>query len=427
MKYFLPFIWSLLIAIPGWTQLSCRSVDYRQQQLRLHPELAIAVEANEQFTRRQLQPASVAVTGGATTAANNSALPSLITIPVVVHVLYNTPAQNISDAQIRSQIDVLNRDYQKLNPDTAGIPSYYSPRAANCGFQFVLAGLDTNGHTTSGIIRKHTNVTSFSLADNMKFSVSGGDDPWDRDRYLNIWVCNLEANVLGYSSLIGSPKESDGVVVNYSAFGTMGTAAAPYNLGRTTTHEIGHWLNLIHTWGDAYCGDDQVADTPPQSQATYGDPTGIIISCGNTPYGNMYMNYMDFTDDIGMHMFTYGQRDRMVTLFAPGGFRYPLLSSDAASKPALADSVAEARTGSNKIQRFTLYPNPTVSTVEVKLNDAGYLGSMLEVYDRMGQRVMAVRVTNLTFGLDVSRLAGGLYYIRVNDGKDPAGYSFVKL
>jgi hypothetical protein len=262
----------------------------------------------------------------------------------------------------------------------------------------------------------------------MKYSASGGDDAWDRDRYLNIWVCNLQGTTLGYSSLVGGPKGSDGIVIDYTAFGTTGTATAPYNLGRTATHEIGHWLNMIHVWGDADCGDDQVGDTPQQSQATYGDPTGIVISCGNTPYGNMYMNYMDFTDDLGMHMFTYGQRDRMRTLFAPGGFRYALLSSDAASVAALTTEwPTEVVTAGNRPRMLNLYPNPAVSQLSVKLNDAGSLGSMLEVYDQTGQRVMSSRVTDLSMGLDVSRLSSGVYFIRINDGQSAGGYKFVKL
>jgi len=427
MKYFLPLFGCLLIALPGLSQRSCGSFDYRQRQLSLHPPLGSAVQANEQFTRRQLELESREVTG-ANPTKGNSPNPQLVTIPVVVHVIYSNSQQNISDAQIHSQIDELNRDYQKLNPDTSNIPAYYSTFAANCGFQFVLAGLDTNDRPTTGIVRKHTNITAFSIEDGMKSSATGGDNAWDRDRYLNIWVCNLQGSTLGYSSLIGGPKESDGIVVSYTAFGTTGTATAPYNLGRTATHETGHWLNMIHVWGDADCGDDQVADTPPQSQATYGDPTGIVISCGNTPYGNMYMNYMDFTDDPGMHMFTYGQRDRMRTVFAPGGFRYALLSSNAASVAALStDQPPEIVTATGRSPMLRLYPNPAVSQVSVKLGDEGCLGSVLEVYDQTGQRVMSSRVTDLSFGLDVSHLSGGIYFIRINDGRAAAGYKFVKL
>jgi hypothetical protein len=425
-KYFLPLMGCLLIALPGWSQTSCRSFVYRQQQLSAHPELATAVAAVEQFTRRQLQSSAVAVTGTTGSTTSGSTTPSLVTIPVVVHVLYNTNAENISDAQVESQIAVLNKDYQKLNPDTSKIPSYYAPLAADIGVKFILAGIDTNGNVTTGIVRKHTDVTTFTLNDAMKSSATGGDDPWDRDQYLNIWVCNLEDGTLGYSSLVGGPKETDGVVVQYSAFGTTGTAQAPYNLGRTCTHEIGHWFNLIHTWGDAYCGDDEVADTPPQSQATYGNPSGIIISCGNTPYGNMYMDYMDFTDDVGMHMFTYGQRDRMRVLFASGGFRNAILSSPAASAPA-GEPVSVATGSGAVVMAASLYPNPASSYVSISLKDASQVGALLEVYNQMGQIVMATRVTQESFQLNISALAGGLYFVRLGSSGGQECLKFVKL
>ncbi|HEV2479215.1 MAG TPA: M43 family zinc metalloprotease [Puia sp.] len=423
-KYFLPLLGCLLIALPGWSQTSCRSFVYRQQQLSAHPELATAVAAVEQFTRRQLQPATVGVTGVTGTTSGASSTSSLITIPVVVHVLYNTSAENISDQQIVSQIAVLNRDYQKLNPDTARIPSYFVSRAANIGLKFILAGIDTNGNVTTGIVRKHTDVTAFTINDDMKSSAMGGDDPWDRDEYLNIWVCNLEDGTLGYSSLVGGPKNVDGVVVQYTAFGTTGTARAPYNLGRTCTHEIGHWFNLIHTWGDAYCGDDEVADTPPQSQATYGNPSGIVYSCNNAPTGNMYMNYMDFTDDVGMHMFTNGQRDRMMALFATGGPRYPLLSSPAATAPPGEPAVTGA---SPTLSAASLYPNPASSYVSINLKDPSQIGSLLEVYNQMGQIVMGMRITQANFQLNISGLAGGLYFVRLGNNAMQASLKFVKL
>jgi hypothetical protein len=420
MKYFLPFAGFLLITVSGWAQRDCRWFDYKQQQLKADPSLAEKVEAVESFTRVQLHKPSVTITGQGT----KDLIPSLITIPVVVHVVYNSSEQNISDAQVLSQLDVLNADYGKHNADTSAIPAYYSSLAANSGFHFVMAGVDTDGHVTTGIVRKFTNVPSFSLNDNVKYSSKGGDDAWDRDRYLNIWVCNLSANVLGYSSFAGGSKETDGVVVLYTAFGTKGTAISPFNRGRTATHEIGHWLNLIHVWGDADCGDDEVADTPPQSAATYGNPSGIVISCGNTPYGNLYMDYMDFTDDIGMHLFTYGQRDRMRTLFAAGGFRQPLLSSTtgAVSTGGASGGATVAGTGGEVV--FDLYPNPAMSTLSVNLQGKARVGGMLGVYNQVGMQVMAVRVTQLSFQLNLSGLASGVYYLHL----DGAGSSkFVKL
>ena len=412
VKFCLSLWGCLIIAISGWAQASCRSVEYRHKQLVEHPELAATMNGIEQFTQRELRTPTVGVTGqGATPGATSS----LITIPVVVHVLYHSPAENISDEQITSQIAVLNNDYQKLNADTASIPAYYRSTAADCGFRFVLAGIDTNGRVTTGIIRKQTAVAAFSLNDKMKCSATGGDDPWDRNRYLNIWVCNLQDGILGYSSVVGGPPQTDGVVVLYTAFGTTGTAEAPFNLGKTCTHEIGHWLNMIHIWGDADCGNDQVADTPPQSAATYGDPNGIVLSCNNAPYGNMYMNYMDFTDDIGMHLFTHGQRDRMRTLFAPGGFRYSLLSSPAAVAPA--SSVAQSTSQGMGISFGpSVYPNPASGVVTVNLNGSIPVGGLLDVYNQTGQLVKSIRVTQTILTLDVSGLAGGVYFIRPENG-----------
>jgi hypothetical protein len=425
MKYFLPFIGCLLITLPGLTQRNCGSTDYRQQQLIAHPSLAGAISAIEQFTHTQLQRSSVAVTGTIPDGTKNgSSVPSLYTIPVVVHILYNSAAQNISDAQVESQIAVLNADYQKMNADTADVPAYFRSLAVNCGFRFVLAQADTNGNATNGIVRKHTNTGSFTINDAVKYSAQGGDDAWDRDRYLNIWVCNLSGNTLGYSSIPGGLKETDGVVITYTAFGTRGTAAAPFNLGRTATHEIGHWLNMIHVWGDADCGDDEVADTPPQQQATYGDPSGIIVSCNNAPYGNMYMDYMDFTDDIGMHMFTYDQRDRMRTLFAEGGFRYPLLSSPAVTTVPAATTTT---TTASVTQALSVYPNPAVAVAEVRLKDPTQVGGLLEIYNQVGQQVMTMRVTQPVFQLNVSGWAGGIYYMKLRKGNQQCGFKLVKL
>jgi hypothetical protein len=430
MKHCLSALFSL-ITIAGLAQTQCRSFEYRQQQLKANPMLAQTVAAIEQFTSRQLSQHPVAVTGGTSGGTSSSSgaasggIPSLITIPVVVHILYNTNAENISDAQVQSQIDVLNADYQKQNSDTAEIPSYYRSLAANCGFRFGLALADTNGLATTGIIHKYTTNSYFTINDDIKSSATGGDDGWDRDRYLNIWVGNFTGSLLGYSSVVGGAKATDGVVVLYTAFGTVGTATAPFNLGRTAVHEVGHWLNMIHTWGDDSCGNDLVADTPPQQGPTYGDPSGIIISCGNTPYGNLYQDYMDFTDDIGMHLFTNGQKARMLTLFAPGGFRYALLSDSVPVDTATA-AVSVTATESSA-SGMAIYPNPAVSLATVQLTDPACLGGLLDVYNQLGQKVMTVRVTALTLQLDVAGLASGIYFIRVSDGKKGAAGKLMRI
>ena len=175
----------MVFAVPGLSQPTCRSTDYRKEQFKADPSLAQVVAAIERYTAIQEKSRPVIVTGGSSGGANdlsnNTTLP-LITIPVVVHIVYHTAAENISDAQVQSQIEVLNTDYQKRNADTAGIPSYFRSLATNCGFRFGLALVDTNGQATTGIVRRNTNVTSFSIDDGIEFTASGGDDGWDRDR-----------------------------------------------------------------------------------------------------------------------------------------------------------------------------------------------------------------------------------------------------
>jgi hypothetical protein len=240
----------------------------------------------------------------------------ITTIPVVVHVVWKTAAQNIADAQIHSQIDVLNHDYRKTNADAAHTPNAFSPLVADSRIEFQLASTDPAGNATDGITRTNTASDSFSDDDNVKFAATGGEDAWPSDRYLNIWVCQLGGGLLGYAQFPGGPAATDGVVILHSGFGTTGTAAAPFNLGRTATHEVGHWLNLRHIWGDdgnACNGSDFVADTPNAAGPNFGKPAFPHVTCNNGPSGDLFMNYMDYTDDDSMFMFTTDQVARMQT------------------------------------------------------------------------------------------------------------------
>ncbi|MFN5183480.1 MAG: M43 family zinc metalloprotease [Bacteroidota bacterium] len=263
-------------------------------------------------------------------AAKFSPTPStmaVINIPVVVHVLYNTSTQNISDAQILSQITILNNDFRRLNADKINTPSTFSSVAADCEFNFCLASVSPTGASTTGITRTFTSVTSWSANDQMKSSATGGVNPWPTDKYLNIWVCNLGGGLLGYAQFPGGSTATDGVVIGHQYFGNTGTATAPFNKGRTGTHEVGHWLNLRHIWGDAICANDFVSDTPTHYDANYGCPSHPKSNtCGAS--AEMFMNYMDYTDDACMNMFTLGQKSRMQALFATGGARASLLTSN---------------------------------------------------------------------------------------------------
>ena len=237
-----------------------------------------------------------------------------VQIPVVVHVVWNKEEQNISDAQIQSQMDVLNKDFRKSNPDISQVPSPWNGLTADLEIEFFLATEDPDGNPTSGITRTQTSAVSFDTDDRVKSEATGGQDAWPTDSYLNIWVCKLGRGLLGYAQFPGGPAETDGVVITYTGFGTTGTALPPFDKGRTATHEIGHWLNLYHIWGDdgtGCTGTDEVDDTPNQAGNNWGCPKFPHITCNNGPNGDMFVNYMDYTDDRCMFMFTQGQATRV--------------------------------------------------------------------------------------------------------------------
>ena len=245
--------------------------------------------------------------------SSSKSMPNLITIPVVVHVIYKNSSQNISDAQIFSQIDILNEDFRMNNSDASSVPSAFAGVAADCEIEFCLAVRDPNGNVTTGITRTYTTTSSFSDYTSMKYSSTGGQDAWNTSDYLNIWVCNLASGLLGFATFPGGNSSTDGVVCDYAYFGNTGTATSPYDLGRTATHEVGHWLNLYHIWGDSYCGNDYVSDTPKHEESNYGCPSyPHASSCSGTgSSGEMFMNYMDYTNDACMFMFSTGQKNRM--------------------------------------------------------------------------------------------------------------------
>ena len=269
------------------------------------------LEVDPNFRRRLIDLEGLTARRMVTGQVRRAAAPT--TIPVVVHVLYNSQVENISAGQVRSQMRVLNRDFAAKNPDRSKVPEAWRGLVTDAGIQFALARKDPSGKNTSGITRTKTSRTSFATDDSVKSAASGGVDPWPTDRYLNIWVCTLGGGLLGYAQFPGGPHETDGVVCLNTAFGTTGTAAAPFNLGRTTTHEVGHWLNLRHIWGDTEdcSGSDLVADTPNAEGPNYGKPAFPQISCNNGPNGDMFMNYMDYVDDDSMFMFTAQQVVRM--------------------------------------------------------------------------------------------------------------------
>ncbi|WP_316633804.1 zinc metalloprotease [uncultured Flavobacterium sp.] len=275
----------------------CATQEVLEAQLKADPMLAIRMNEIEAFTEKKM------LTGRLVNGK--------VEIPVVVNVLYRTASENISDAQIQSQIDVLNKDFNALNSDFNSVPALFAGVKANVGITFVL----------DQIIRKSTTKTSWGTTDTMKKSTKGGLNPTSPTTKLNLWACTIGGGILGYAQFPGGASATDGVVIDSKYFGLSGAGAAPYNLGRTATHEVGHWMNLRHIWGDATCGSDLVSDTPTHNDANYGVPAYPHLStCAGTPV-EMTMNYMDYVDDNAMYMFSNGQKSRMAAIFLSGGPR----------------------------------------------------------------------------------------------------------
>ena len=319
MKNFLVVLLLLLISFNCISQQRCHTTEYEEN-------------LKNQYSQYKQERKKVNKETNHWIKNNYNNENSIVTIPVVVHVVWNTTQENISDQQIFSQIDVLNADFRRTNIDAIMTPTVWTSIAADTEIEFCLATLDPNGTFTSGITRTQTSQTSFSIqADAMKSTSTGGIDPWDQDNYLNIWVCDLSGGILGYATPPSSfNNPDDGVVIGYNYFGTLGTVQAPYNKGRTCTHEVGHWLNLDHLWGSGgNCGNDNVNDTPTQEEENYNCPAfpHNANSCGTSnSSGDMFMNYMDYTNDGCMNFFTLGQKARMIA--AINQYRINLLNNN---------------------------------------------------------------------------------------------------
>ena len=398
-------------------------MQYQETLLQNRPSLSDRIASANNFLNNYRPEISLSPAGSAPVSI------PVITIPVVVHVLYNEASQNISDEQVLSQIDVLNKAFNLQHADTGRIPSYFKELAANCRIQFCLAKVDPKGHATNGIVRKSTWVSMYGFDDRIKFSDKGGDDAWDADRYFNIWVGNLAGGMVGYSSPVGAPKETDGIAVKPTAFGTKGTASAPYNLGKTVVHETGHWLGLRHIWGDATCGDDLVDDTPRQKTSNRGCPSGIKPGCDNTPYGENYQNYMDLTSDECMLMFTVGQMNRMRSSFAVGGPHYKILSSNGCTGTPLPGEAQVPRAEDKPVVKLIgIYPNPVQNNLVIDImENSDLIGADVQVLNQMGQPVKAFRIMQTKTTVNVAQFTGGMYIVRINGVGKKYQEKFLKL
>jgi hypothetical protein len=286
---------------PSVIKGKCASQEMLELQMQQDPGLAARIQSIELATQNFIKnPENSFLSNGN------------IVIPVVVNVLYRTAAENVSAAQIQSQIDVLNADFAATNTDYNTTPTQFqSVRSGDTKVRFVL----------DQVIRKSTTKSSWRTDNAMKVASKGGISPLSPSNKLNMWVCNMSGGILGYAQFPGGSLTTDGVVIDNNAFGKAGSTTAPFNFGRTATHEVGHWLNLRHIWGDATCGNDFVSDTPLHQTSNGGCPTFPRFGSCSSTIPMMTMNYMDYTNDACMYMFSLGQSSRMKATFATGGGR----------------------------------------------------------------------------------------------------------
>jgi hypothetical protein len=356
----------------------CGTMDYLDMQRAADPSIDQRMREIEEFTAEFIRNHQE--------SGSRSGAP-IVTIPVVFHVVYNTPQENISEAQLLSQLRILNEDFRRLNPDTANTPAIFQSVAADIEIEFCLAKLDPIGDPTTGITRTYTPTLSFGGNDNVKFDNQGGKNAWPRDRYLNFWVCDLAGGLLGYAQFPAAtgfgnnPPATDGIVCDYAFTGDIGAAQLSGYGGRVATHEVGHWLNLRHIWGDGPCGqDDFVPDTPlagapsfPGFPCVFPGADDCDTGAGDLP--NMFQNYMDYGDGVCQNMYTKGQKLRMISLFAPGGERESLVYSDACCPEVSACPRPQGSLTalSDSSVRVSWTAQPSTQSVLIQYREAGDL------------------------------------------------------
>ncbi|MCK6692366.1 MAG: T9SS type A sorting domain-containing protein [Thermoanaerobaculia bacterium] len=410
-RYFI-LILSGALPYPITAQLPCMAGLLAERNAIRFPELA----QERQLLRKQMAQSGIPYT---------SAPRTVVTIPVVVHVVFKTEQENISDEQILSQIAVLNQDFRKLNANANTVPPPFAPFAADVEFEFCLARRDPSGQPTYGITRRQTdwsNIGDLTAPDGrprIHYAELGGTDAWEPERYLNIWIGSIGGGALGSASFPGTaPPEEDGVIVDPRYFGAIGLATFPHHLGRTATHEIGHYFNLNHIWGgdsNSCDDDDEVSDTPVQRSAYLGCPAFPQMSCGNSA---MFMNFMDYTDDACMSLFTLGQKTRMwaaLTTARPG-----LISN------TVCTSTAVQETSENTA--FYLYPNPAQHELWFQLVGHCSAPVQINIYDVSG-KIWATQKTldnTASIRVDISAMPNGFYLATLTNGTIYAVRPFVR-
>ena len=330
-------------------------------------------------------------------------------LSVVIHVLYRVDIENITDEQVLSQIDVLNEDFSKTNSNFSDTPDIFAAVAADTEIQFCLATIDPDGNATSGITRTQTNVDDIGLTDAYFQTNEGGIDAWDNNKYINIWVADMgTSSVSGTGTFPGQaiPPEKDGILVNFKFFGREGIAKDffPHNLGRICTHEMGHFFGVPHIFGSigtACDVDDGFMDTPLQDAPSFACPDFPAPDLCTQNNGVMFMNFMDYTDDECMSMFTEEQKNRM----------WETLNGPRSDLKSVNQDMCIVDTSTPEVSaEWNLNPNPAKSLVFI--SDEKFMHSIATVYDITGKICASQRIRTNKASIDISTLQSGIYFVK---------------
>lgn len=428
MNKFLPFLILILSYTLSWSQQTepCGHTDYIDALEKQFPGFKQAQNAWYENALDALRADKL----------KKRAVDSIMRIPVVIHIVYNTPAENLHDSFAISQVKVLNECYRKQNADTVNTRDIFKPVAADARIEFYLATKDPNGNPTNGITDTYSAKTTFyslTYADDMKFTSAGGIDAWDPSTYLNIWVCDLSFNgqdaLLGYAfpptnaqfwtSQSYVPVARQGVVLHYKILGLNNPLYNnAFSTGeKTAVHEVGHYLGLRHVWGDGNstngCNvDDGIFDTPNTRVRHSGCNKGIN-TCGAGTTGDMpdqAENYMDYGSRICTSMFTAEQVNLM---------RYNLFNL----RPSIGDKVYVM--GEPEILLNNMYPNPASDLLTIEITGVNRTEVYkLEIKDMLGQTAfLEKRFLTGRNTFDISGLASSMYYVELYNA---AGQRFFK-
>lgn len=421
------FLLGLLIAVAAQAQQSytrCGTYELMQQQEQLNPGYLNRVEACFQHAKQVAQ---------STNTGSRAVGDTIYRIRTVFHIVYTNATENIADSNILSQLEVLNEDFRRLNADTANTRQVFKPFAADAGIEFYLADTDPDGNPTTGITRTQGTPGFLGFdpfTDNVKSAVTGGKDPWPTDRYLNIWVCNLFGGiVLGYAfppdnapnwpANSGTDSTKQGVVLHYAAAGRIypNPIDASVDMGRSLVHELGHYFGLRHIWGDGDCTeDDGISDTPDADAAQQQTCDTTSNTCVETPfdYPDMIENYMDYSDDRCLNMFTHEQ---------VGVIRAMLQTS----RSGIATPVIETgiKHELNNFETVTVSPSPSTGTIQLKVKLAVGNEYSFEITNLLGEKILQqanipAMQQNQTIQLDTQ--PSGIYFVRISS----AGQSVVR-